>query len=77
MRTTSTRCFAVLCSAVFVGSVAVAQAGAAATWIPDDLRAWQPGLEMIQAGREEEGLEWILNRQRQRPEDACSPAPPR
>ena len=69
MRTNRTRRRPGLSLALIMGSVAVAHAGP--PWTPDALREWQPGVEMIHAGRQEEGFEWILERQRQRPEDPC------
>ena len=64
MRSRSPRRLAVTSVAVLAAWVAAAQA-ASASWIPENLEAWQPGLEMIQAGREEEGFKWILDRQQQ------------
>jgi len=52
-------------------ALAATPAASAASWVPEALQAWQPGLEMIHAGREEAGFEWILKRQREHPEDAC------
>jgi tetratricopeptide (TPR) repeat protein len=56
---------------VAVRFAASAQEQPVEAWVPEALSAWRPGLEMIYAGREDAGFEWILERHRQRPEDPC------
>jgi len=40
-------------------------------WLPASLATWVDGMELFHSGRPDEGLEWILERRRERPEDPC------
>ena len=43
----------------------------AAPRVPERLREWAAGLELLHAGRANEALDWFVARQRQRPDDLC------
>ena len=41
------------------------------SWVPEPLAIWAEGLALFHSSREDEGLAWLLERRRERPQDPC------